>query len=128
MTALSSNIISNINAGNYAVSVKDNNNCIQNATFSVSAPTGIVEAENSFDNLEVYPNPATNNVNFSLKDYKTVNVELYDLAGQIIFQDQYENIKDKQASVDLSYLASGTYILKFGLPEGNTFRKIIVSK
>ena len=130
VTALSSNIISNINAGNYAVSVKDNNNCIQNATFSVSAPTGIVEAENSFDNLEVYPNPATNNVNinFSLKDYKTVNVELYDLAGQIIFQDQYENIKDKQASVDLSYLSSGTYILKFGLPEGNTFRKIIVSK
>jgi hypothetical protein len=46
-----------------------------------------VEAENSFDNLEVYPNPATNNVNinFSLKDYKTVNVELYDLAGQTNF-------------------------------------------
>jgi hypothetical protein len=78
VTTLSSNIISNINAGNYAVSVKDNNNCIQNATFSVSAPTGIVEAENSFDNLEVYPNPATNNVNinFSLKDYKTVKLRI----------------------------------------------------
>ena len=63
-----------------------------------------------------------------MKDYKTVSLELYDLAGQTIFQDQYENIKDKQASVDLSYLSSGTYILKFGLPEGNTFRKIIVSK
>jgi hypothetical protein len=50
------------------------------------------------------------------------------LQVRLIFQDQYENIKDKQASVDLSYLASGTYILKFGLPEGNTFRKIIVSK
>lgn len=129
-TEIIGTVIPNLNAGNYSLIVKDKNSCLQNATFSISTPTGIVEAESSFDNLEVYPNPASSNVNinFTLKEYKTVKLELFDLAGQTVFADEYDNIKDKQASVDLSSLASGTYILKFGLPEGNTFRKIIVNR
>lgn len=130
ITNLNGNIINDLSAGNYTVYVKDNNNCLQTATFSIASPTGIQEAESSFDNLDVYPNPASNyvNVNFSLKEYKTVKIALYDLAGQTVYQDEYDNIKDKQASLDLSNMSAGTYILKFELPEGNTFRKIIVSK
>lgn len=129
-TELSGSTIPNLNAGNYTVTVKDKNSCLQNQTFVLALTTGVNEAESNFDNLDVYPNPATNNVNInlSLKEYKTVKVELVDLSGQTVFQDEYDNIKDKQASVDLTNLSSGTYILKFGLPEGNTYRKIIVSR
>lgn len=125
-----SNSISNLNAGNYTLIVKDKNSCIQNATFSIEAPTGVMDVENKFDQLEVFPNPASNyvNINLSLKEYKTVKLELFNLSGQTIYQDEFENIRDKQTSVDLSNLSAGTYILKFGLPEGNTFRKIIVNK
>ena len=43
-------------------------------------------------------------------------------------QEEYNNIRDKQATLDLSNMSAGTYVLKLSLPEGNTFRKIIVSK
>ncbi len=122
--------INNLTAGNYAVIVKDKNNCIKSSSFTVSAATSIVDVENKFDALDIYPNPASNNVNInlSLKEYQDVNVALYDLSGQTIFEEQYKDIKDKQTNVDLSMLASGTYILKFGLAEGNTFRKVIVNR
>jgi len=51
-----------------------------------------------------------------------------DLSGQTIFQENYNDIKDKQANLDLSSLSSGTYIIRLELPEGNTFRKIIISR
>jgi len=127
---LISSIITNIKSGFYNVLIKDKNNCIQNATFSVEAATPTNETESQFEILNVYPNPATDimNLNFSLKEYKDVKVELYDLSGQTIYYNEYNNVKEQQASVDLSMLSTGTYLLKFGLPEGNTFRKIIVSR
>jgi hypothetical protein len=125
-----SSTINNLTAGNYTVSVKDNNSCVKNSSFAVSSPTATIDQANQFDNLDIYPNPATSNVNIniSLKEEKTVKLEMFDMSGRTVFQDEYENIKDKQASVDLTSLASGTYILKFGLPEGSTFKKIIVSR
>ncbi len=125
-----SSTLSNLASGNYAVVIKDNNNCLKNTSFSIAAPTDVNEIESQFENLNVYPNPTKSNINIniSLKEPKTMNVELFDLSGQIVFQDVYENIRDKQTNIDLSTLANGTYLLKFGLPEGNTFRKIIVTK
>lgn len=125
-----STIFNNLNSGFYNVVVKDKNNCIQNASFSVEASTPVNETEMQFEALDVYPNPASNfvNVNLSLKEYKDVKMELYDLAGRTIYYNEFNNIKEQQVAVDLSSLSAGTYLLKFGLPEGSTFRKIIVSK
>lgn len=122
--------ISNLTAGNYTLSVKDKNNCSQVADFVMSSPTGISTPESQFDKLDVYPNPAVNDVHIdiNLKEEKTVQVEMIDLAGNTVYKDEYSNIKDKQASLDLSAFASGTYILRFGLPEGNTFKKIIINR
>ncbi len=124
------NIINNLNAGNYTLMVKDKNNCTKNTTFSISSPTPVFETERSFDELDVYPNPASDNitVNFSLKEQKSVQLELFNISGQVIYQDNYKNIKEKQTFIDLSALSAGTYILKFGLPEGNTFRKIVINR
>lgn len=126
----STNIINNLNAGNYALMVKDKNNCTKSTTFSISAPTPVFETERSFDALDVYPNPAIDNitVNFSLKEQKSVQLELFNISGQVIYQDSYKNIKEKQTSIDLSALSAGTYILRFGLPEGNTFRKVVINR
>lgn len=122
--------ITNINPGNYSLKVKDLNNCIKTTSFSVEAPTAINETEKSFDLLEVFPNPAINNlnVNFSLKESKSVRLELFDLSGRIVYENNFNNIRDQQASIDLSYLTSGTYLLRFNLPEGSTFRKIVVNR
>ncbi|MBK9328236.1 MAG: T9SS type A sorting domain-containing protein [Sphingobacteriales bacterium] len=126
----STNIINNLNAGNYALIVKDKNNCTKSTSFSISAPTPVIETERSFDILDVYPNPANDRitVNFSLSEPKSIQLELFNISGQALYQDSYNNIKEKQTSIDLSALSAGTYILKFGLPEGNTFRKILINR
>jgi len=122
--------INDLTAGNYSVVVKDKNNCLQNASFSVSAPTAAIDAEKSIEELNIYPNPATTNVNInlSLKEYQDVYVSLYNLSGQTVFEEKYDNIREKQSNIDLSSLSNGTYILKFGLTDGNTFRKIVVNR
>ncbi|MEZ5027034.1 MAG: T9SS type A sorting domain-containing protein [Chitinophagales bacterium] len=122
--------ITDLNAGNYNLKVTDKNQCSESKTFSLDAVSPVNETEMQFDALNVYPNPARDNVNinFSLKDYKDVKVELYNLAGQTVYYNEFNNIKDQQTSIDLSQLMSGTYLLKFQLPEGNTFRKIVVSR
>ncbi len=120
----------NLSSGNYSMIIKDKNNCIQNSSFSVSAPTALIDVEKSIDALDIYPNPATSNVNInlSLKEYQDVYVSLYNLSGQSVYEEKFNNIRDKQSNIDLSNLSSGTYILKFGLAEGNAFRKIIVNR
>ncbi len=129
-TLLNSNIINDLTSGTYSVFVKDNNNCVQSASFSVGTTTGVMNAESSFEKIDVYPNPAADyvNLNLSLKEFKNVKVDLYDLSGQSVLQEEYNNIRDKQTTLDLSNMSAGTYVLKLSLPEGNTFRKIIVSK
>lgn len=132
-TLLNSNVISDLTSGTYSLFVKDKNNCIQSASFTVGnlgTTTGVINAENSFEKIDVYPNPAANyvNLNLSLKEYKDVKIDLYDLTGQTVFQEEYNSVKDKQTTLDLSNMSAGTYILKLSIPEGNAFRKIIVSK
>jgi len=128
--SLINNNITNLSAGNYSVIVKDKNNCIQNASFVVSTATAVIDVEKKFESLNIYPNPATSNVNInlSLTDYQDVNIALYDLSGQTVFEDKFSDIREKQTNIDLSNLANGTYVLKFGLAEGNTFRKIIINR
>jgi PKD repeat protein len=129
IVSLLNNQIKNIVSGNYSVIVKDNNNCIQNASFSVSMPTSAIDIDKKFDALDVFPNPAANQINlhFSLLEYQNLSLELLDITGQTVFSDIYEHTKEKQSLIDVSNLPNGTYLLKFGLTEGNTFRKIIVN-
>jgi hypothetical protein len=121
--------ISNLTAGSYTVTVTDKNSCVKSSTFSIqNITTGLIDAERSFESLNIFPNPAKGQVNihFSLKQYGTINLEMYTLSGQTTYQNVFENIKEQQAFIDLSGYSAGLYLLKISTPEGDTFRKIIV--
>lgn len=82
------------------------------------------------ESIVVYPNPVINNflnVQFELNDSFSVQILLYDLNGQIVFDkssQEFESGKHKQV-LDLSQLPKGVYILKVNTPENSLTQKII---
>ena len=73
-------------------------------------PTGVNEtASNFLNNYNLFPNPASSNVkvSFGLTETSTVNIKMYNVAGQEV----------KTFVSDLN-LATGNYEYNFELPQG----------
>ncbi len=68
----------------------------------------------------VYPNPVVNTLFVAVGDSKVsfVPIEIYDLAGKLIFSKTY-NLTTNTLEIDLSNLTSGFYLLKIKT-KGNT--------
>lgn len=68
----------------------------------------------------VYPNPFTTKINLVTKGkQKTI---VYNMAGKIVFDDV---VSQNRNEIDLSFLASGIYVLQINTDEGNSFFKIV---
>ena len=80
----------------------------------------------------VYPNPLVDlaNINFYLEEKADVQVQIYNLAGQQVFSQEYMSLKSGNNEIPLSvqHLTEGTYIIQ--LTSGNTTgtNKIVVIK
>ncbi|PCH65072.1 MAG: hypothetical protein COC01_10420 [Bacteroidetes bacterium] len=83
----------------------------------------------NYDNkVHIYPNPATNNlaVYFDYKEVKTLTINLYDMAGRVIYSDFKEEIKSGPIFIDVSKFRSGLYILKINSQQENEEYKVLV--
>ena len=65
--------------------------------------TGIEEARLNQNSINLYPNPTGSQVQFSMP----VNVQLYNLAGQVLIEEKHTN------SLDLSKQGAGVYFVVF---------------
>ena len=86
-------------------------------------PVGI-EDEPSSDlarHTRVAPNPAKDAVTVS-SDYGILGLDLYDLQGRHLLND---NLGSREATLDLSALPEGTYILQVSTPAGTTTKRIV---
>ncbi len=86
-------------------------------------PVGI-EDEPSSDlarHTRVAPNPAKDAVTVS-SDYVILGLDLYDLQGRHLLND---NLGSREATLDLSALPEGTYILQVSTPAGTTTKRIV---
>lgn len=73
-----------------------------------------------------YPNPAKDKVHFDLKDIPgKVNISIYNLAGQKIYQNSLENA-DGKITLNLNPSWNGVYIVNFEGEFGKVTRKLIV--
>lgn len=92
--------------------------------------TGINDLTNNFTALEVYPNPASNNVNlvYNYTDSKTFNtvVNVMDLTGRLALQKEITVQSGLNKEImNVSNLERGIYLISF--PEfGNKTQKLIV--
>ena len=74
--------------------------------FANCIATGGIE---SVDELNIFPNPTNGDVNIAFNNgYSIVKVEVYDLLGQIVIQNDYDHSKLITLKLDE---ASGVYIV-----------------
>lgn len=90
------------------------------------------EIQQTDDYLKVYPNPVKNNsffVEFSIENEEQVIVELFDLKGQLVFQDSKEGYysNEEKILVSAQNLSNGIYYLKVTNSSGIKSKKIIIN-
>lgn len=95
----------------YTVTGTDVNNC-SNLVFitqTVSACTGITETGLS-GIINVYPNPAQDKVNISIKDHSApVQLEIRNTLGQLMYFNK--DVREGETTIDISQFEKGIYYL-----------------
>lgn len=93
-----------------------------------------VQATKAFQNLSIYPNPASANstVSFDLSDSRTVTLALYNLLGQKLLEASKPTTQSaghNEMKVDLSTMQAGVYILVATTDKGEQLsQRIVVEK
>lgn len=88
-------------------------------------PCGELGKEDLVKNeIRVYPNPTNDIVNIQT-DEQLVGYQVSNMIGQVVLKG---NLLDKENSVDISSLKSGTYIIKFDTIEGTVISQKIIKK
>lgn len=77
------------------------------------------------NSLTMLPNPASENVTFSLKTGAIKTIQLYDIKGRMVFSEK--NISSNTKTVSVSILNSGVYFAKITSEKGqSTVKKLMV--
>jgi hypothetical protein len=71
--------------------------------------------------INIYPNPVSNNLNIECEE-RIDNLELYDALGRMLIRE--ENVLGN-ASIDVSNLDNGIYILKIRTAKGSGEYKVV---
>ena len=82
---------------------------------------GLSVSDNKYGDINLYPNPATDKVNFEGVENGTI-VTVYDVFGRIILKSGI-----KSNSLSISELNSGVYSFVFYVQETKIIKKIIVN-
>lgn len=96
-----------------------------------SITDGLNDVNNKFSVMEVYPNPAQNNVTvaFNFNSNEQVSITVSDLSGKVLLSEtKYMNIGRNEISLNTSNIASGFYILKVGAGNSFSTKKLNVIK
>ncbi|MEL7250182.1 MAG: T9SS type A sorting domain-containing protein [Bacteroidota bacterium] len=79
--------------------------------------------------IEVFPNPATENFNIEFKfpDVQDVLIRLYDQAGRILIQQELDRVRQARYRYDLDKtIPAGTYFLQLDTDAGSRTEKVVV--
>lgn len=80
-----------------------------------------INSINEVENINFYPNPASEFIYFSKQDYIS-QTKIYDLNGKLVFEKSIHSTN----KIDISNLNSGVYILKFINRNGSmTYKKLV---
>jgi PKD repeat protein len=120
--------ISGLAAGDYTVVVKDENDCTKEfGPYTVENSTVSVKDLEFVNSLQLYPNPAFENVNLSVELTEVMNTQMriIDVNGKVISKQTF-NQKNIYIQIDLSNIPSGVYYIEFGSENTKSLEKFVV--
>lgn len=78
--------------------------------------------------LSIYPNPSSDKFTLSLKDAnKDIGIEIYDIAGKIIFSKENISIQNSRYDLDLSNYSKGLYFARIKIEENLVVKKLLLN-
>ncbi|TNE63250.1 MAG: T9SS type A sorting domain-containing protein [Bacteroidetes bacterium] len=127
-TATTQNI-SNIPAGDYLVTITDPTGCVDPVVLGFSLTTG-VEDPASVKALTVSPNPTNGQalLNLELESAAEVRLELSNMLGQVVQSFNAGQVSNLNQTLDLSQLASGTYLLRLTIDQDIALRRVVLQR
>ena len=114
-------------AGTYNVCLSLNSQC-GNALYCQNVTVTLVNVNNVItNNIEIFPNPATDKLNIIFPEVPKAKVEvkLFDNIGQKVAEYKFAN---KINEIDLKGFADGMYYIKVETKNGDILRKIVINK
>lgn len=88
-----------------------------------------IELEEAFNEFNLYPNPATEEISISFETNKAENliVEIISPSGKVMYSNKIDSFTGNYTNtVDVSKFAKGVYFLRLHSSEGAAAKKIIV--
>ena len=101
--------------GDYAVEISLNNCSVISDCYTIAVISGY-EVLNSKCEIQLFPNPTTNDLILSLKGVNVVDIVVIDTHGRVLLKQP--NLFD-QDRISLSTYVAGTYFVKIITPEQN---------
>ena len=122
--AVTSNSISNVQSGNYYVTITDANNCSYIDSVFIDFTFGISQLSEN-ESLNVYPNPFSNDALIKVTSSEKYSLQVFDLTGKLIIDIPYT--ESNTYKVNAAEFAQGIYMIKL-ISEANhvVVRKLIV--
>lgn len=100
--------------------------------FKTSVTAGINEENSSVANISIYPSPAKNaaSISLDLTQNETISIIVVNTVGQVMYTESLSNLSAGNHLVNLNTenWASGIYNINISTANGNTSRKLVVSK
>lgn len=75
--------------------------------------------------IQIYPNPFVNKINIDQTNHNSLSCSIYSIQGELIIT---KTINQRLGSIDLSWLATGMYILSLKNEDGQQFYQKIVKE
>lgn len=95
------------------------------------ADTGTLSnKENQLNDFVIYPNPAQNDVTVTFNNQLSgskVNVEIYDVLGQRVSNNSFQNSGRFEQRIDISSLKSGIYLVRVGDGNVSSTKKLVIN-
>jgi hypothetical protein len=131
-SALANPVYTYATGGNYVVTLTaTNGNCED--VFTINLNNVSVEENTIIENINLYPNPATNNavLSITLSESKSFDVMLIDLSGKLIYGENVQNASAGQNNINLplNEVANGVYFVRVQFENNaSEMMKLIVNK
>lgn len=127
-SAVTSNSINGLAAGNYTVTVTDSKGCTATVTFTIGGSVGISDRNEIFASLNVFPIPTSSvlNIKADLKNTEAMTIEMMDVAGKVVYTTEAAAANNHIITINVNKFAKGVYTVSLKTKSGNAYQQVVV--